>query len=88
MTNGKLDIQTIHGGCPVVVGSKWITVKWITWKHQEMKLPCLHEKQGDVRQPPLDNKMCLNNRCNMNNEVFYNPEIYYNHMMQFSDYTF
>ena len=28
-TNGLLNPQTLHGGCPVVVGSKWITNKWV-----------------------------------------------------------
>ena len=26
--NGGYDIMTKHGGCPVVIGSKWITNKW------------------------------------------------------------
>ncbi len=26
--NGRLDRYTFHGGCPVLVGSKWITNKW------------------------------------------------------------
>ena len=30
-TNGLLNPETLHGGCPVVVGSKWITNKWVRW---------------------------------------------------------
>ena len=86
LTNGLLDVQTVHGGCPVVVGSKWITNKWIRWKHQQMKLPCLHGQYGGVRQQPLGNKMCDNdvNRCDMRDEIFYNNQMYYEHLKQFS----
>ena len=27
--NQNVDYLTFHGGCPVLVGSKWITNKWI-----------------------------------------------------------
>ena len=27
--NLNVDYLTFHGGCPVLVGSKWITNKWI-----------------------------------------------------------
>ena len=27
--SGLLNPETLHGGCPVVVGSKWITNKWV-----------------------------------------------------------
>ena len=33
-TNGWPDQLTIHGGCPVLVGSKWITNKWVRWHAQ------------------------------------------------------
>ena len=28
-TSGLKDPVTAHGGCPVLVGSKWITNKWV-----------------------------------------------------------
>ena len=86
LTNGLLDVQTVHGGCPVVVGSKWITNKWIRWKHQQMKLPCAHHRYGGVRQQPLGNKMCdaAVNRCDMENEILYNNQMYYENLKQFS----
>ena len=28
-TSGLKDPLTAHGGCPVLVGSKWITNKWV-----------------------------------------------------------
>jgi prolyl 4-hydroxylase len=31
---------TNHGGCPVLVGSKWITNKWIHYHDQFAKFPC------------------------------------------------
>ena len=39
-TNGWPDQLTIHGGCPVLVGSKWITNKWVRWHAQAFKFPC------------------------------------------------
>ena len=30
----------MHGGCPVLVGSKWITNKWIHSHDQFLKYPC------------------------------------------------
>ena len=43
---GKTNKLTYHGGCPVLVGSKWITNKWIYYNNQFSKFPCklnLHE---------------------------------------------
>ena len=37
---GATDILTAHGGCPVLVGSKWITNKWIYGHDQALKFPC------------------------------------------------
>ena len=31
---------THHGGCPVLVGSKWITNKWVGYKEQWHAWPC------------------------------------------------
>lgn len=36
-TNDKL---SLHGGCPVLVGSKWITNKWIRFYDQGLKFKC------------------------------------------------
>ncbi len=40
---------TLHGGCPVLVGSKWITNKWIRYYDQGLKYPC-----GLFPRSPLD----------------------------------
>lgn len=37
---GERDELTIHGGCPVLVGSKWITNKWIYSNDQFQAMPC------------------------------------------------
>jgi len=38
--NGGYDWRVRHGGCPVMVGSKWITNKWIRANSQMWKRPC------------------------------------------------
>ena len=37
-TSGLKDPLTAHGGCPVLVGSKWITNKWVI---AILKLTCI-----------------------------------------------
>merc|ERR1719367_1872408 len=27
--SGRSDMHMLHGGCPVILGSKWVTNKWI-----------------------------------------------------------
>ena len=39
-TAGGYDVLTRHGGCPVMIGSKWITNKWIRANSQMFKRPC------------------------------------------------
>ena len=84
LTNGRFDVQTVHGGCPVLVGSKWITNKWIRWKYQELKLEC--KKGSGERQERLSNQMCQAGayRCTNNHQIFYNPQWYYQHLKAFS----
>ena len=38
--NGHLDRLTLHGGCPVAVGSKWVTNKWIQYYDQWSQYSC------------------------------------------------
>ena len=41
LSTGKIDRLTNHGGCPVLMGSKWITNKWITYHDQALhNYPC------------------------------------------------
>eukprot|EP00095_Tigriopus_kingsejongensis_P000177 maker-scaffold487_size158652-snap-gene-0.42 protein:Tk00177 transcript:maker-scaffold487_size158652-snap-gene-0.42-mRNA-1 annotation:"af495541_1prolyl 4-hydroxylase alpha-related protein ph4" len=47
-STGKRDSLTTHGGCPVLLGSKWITNKWISSNDQFQTLPCpLSPSQGN-----------------------------------------
>ncbi|RDD40053.1 Prolyl 4-hydroxylase subunit alpha-2 [Trichoplax sp. H2] len=32
--------HTFHGGCPVLIGSKWIANRWINANGQELRYPC------------------------------------------------
>ena len=38
--DGRTNKLTYHGGCPVLVGSKWITNKWIYSHDQAFQFPC------------------------------------------------
>ena len=42
-TSGFVDRLTHHGGCPVLVGSKWITNKWVGYLPQFRGWPCSRE---------------------------------------------
>ena len=53
------DYRAIHGGCPVIKGSKWILNKWINsfdqWKHWPCEINELDETlpfAGIIRTPP------------------------------------
>ena len=39
-TSGLVDNLTYHGGCPVLVGSKWISNLWIGYSDQFLTFPC------------------------------------------------
>lgn len=36
-----LDHRTLHSGCPVLVGTKWVANKWIHVQGQEWTRPCV-----------------------------------------------
>uniref|UniRef100_A0A182IDF6 procollagen-proline 4-dioxygenase n=1 Tax=Anopheles arabiensis TaxID=7173 RepID=A0A182IDF6_ANOAR len=38
--NGTVDHRTLHGACPVFVGSKWVGNKWIHERGQEFRRSC------------------------------------------------
>ena len=38
--SGGYDILTKHGGCPVMVGNKWILNKWVRAYPQMFRRPC------------------------------------------------
>ena len=39
-SEGRMDYLSLHGGCPVLVGSKWITNKWIQYYDNFHGSPC------------------------------------------------
>ncbi|XP_060073668.1 prolyl 4-hydroxylase subunit alpha-1-like [Ylistrum balloti] len=40
LPSGERDDRSLHGSCPVLLGSKWITTKWILEHCQEFRKPC------------------------------------------------
>lgn len=43
------DVMTRHGGCPVMIGSKWITNKWVRSHSQMFKRPCPRYTSRQIR---------------------------------------
>uniref|UniRef100_A0A6P4EZY8 procollagen-proline 4-dioxygenase n=1 Tax=Drosophila rhopaloa TaxID=1041015 RepID=A0A6P4EZY8_DRORH len=40
-TKGNDHMDTLHTGCPVIVGSKWVVSKWVDDQGQEFRRPCI-----------------------------------------------
>ncbi|XP_072525552.1 prolyl 4-hydroxylase subunit alpha-1 [Salminus brasiliensis] len=40
LRNGQPDYRSLHAGCPVYKGSKWVAVKWIRERGQEFRRKC------------------------------------------------
>jgi prolyl 4-hydroxylase len=38
--SGQGDERTMHAGCPVLLGTKWISNKWFHYGGQELIKPC------------------------------------------------
>ena len=55
-TDCRTNMLTYHGGCPVLVGSKWITNKWIYSHDQAFRFPC---------------KLDLKNPKNLNHDLYH-----------------
>jgi len=47
---GGYDWRVRHGGCPVMVGSKWITNKWLRINSQMFVKPCPKYKTRELRK--------------------------------------
>ncbi|KAL3279698.1 hypothetical protein HHI36_017204 [Cryptolaemus montrouzieri] len=45
--NGDGDKRSLHAGCPVLEGTKWISTKWLHEEGQEFLRPC------NLVQPPV-----------------------------------
>ena len=39
-SDGRADYLSVHGGCPILLGSKWITNKWIHYYDNFRRTPC------------------------------------------------
>ena len=39
-SSGAVELLTFHGGCPVLIGSKWISNKWIQYNANFKTVPC------------------------------------------------
>ncbi|XP_043465898.1 prolyl 4-hydroxylase subunit alpha-2-like [Leptopilina heterotoma] len=51
--NGYLDYFTMHAGCRVVSGVKWVANKWFNEHGQEFRRPCLLENDYDENRNGL-----------------------------------
>uniref|UniRef100_A0A914EE63 procollagen-proline 4-dioxygenase n=1 Tax=Acrobeloides nanus TaxID=290746 RepID=A0A914EE63_9BILA len=40
LRSGEGDLRTLHAACPVLLGDKWVSNKWIHEKSQEFRRPC------------------------------------------------
>ncbi|CAC5358727.1 P4HA [Mytilus coruscus] len=48
--NGEIDQRMLHAGCPVLVGSKWVSNKWIRENGQMFKRPCGLKKKSKEKR--------------------------------------
>ncbi|KQS52020.1 uncharacterized protein Dere_GG11927, isoform B [Drosophila erecta] len=53
-TQGMLQVRTMHTGCPVIVGSKWVVSKWIDDKGQEFRRPCIRSRSDSKYLPSIE----------------------------------
>ncbi|XP_017076149.2 prolyl 4-hydroxylase subunit alpha-2 isoform X2 [Drosophila eugracilis] len=53
-TKGDQQIRTMHSGCPVIVGSKWVVSKWVNANGQEFRRPCLDLNSHSKYMPSVE----------------------------------
>ncbi|CAB3248038.1 unnamed protein product [Arctia plantaginis] len=46
-SSGEVNQATLHGACPVLLGSKWVCTKWIYQAGQELRKPCNRKYQPE-----------------------------------------
>ena len=56
-SDGLRDSAVVHGGCPVLIGSKWIVNKWVKSFNQWDRYPCT--RRQFVRIKPWENNKYL-----------------------------
>lgn len=47
--DGTGDVRTVHSGCPILFGSKWLMNKWFRQAHQDVTRPCALHQDSMVR---------------------------------------
>lgn len=50
--DGRGDVRTLHSGCPVLSGNKWVSNKWIREIGQHQTRPCDTVRDSLLRQVP------------------------------------
>ena len=60
-SNGLRDNHSLHGGCPVLKGFKWILNKWLYMYDNFQKFPC-KLKPKLRNSPPSKNDYFVNNK--------------------------
>ncbi|KRK04665.1 prolyl 4-hydroxylase subunit alpha-1 isoform X2 [Drosophila yakuba] len=53
-TRGNDHTSTLHTGCPVIVGSKWVMSKWVEDAGQEFKRPCVDSSSSTKELPSAE----------------------------------
>jgi len=51
LSDGYRDLYSLHGGCPVLMGSKWILNKWLYMFDNFKKFPCKLARQIQLSPP-------------------------------------
>lgn len=47
-TSGDGDFDTLHAACPILIGSKWVSNKWIHLAGQEFRRPCSIKRENSL----------------------------------------
>ncbi|KFM68228.1 Prolyl 4-hydroxylase subunit alpha-2, partial [Stegodyphus mimosarum] len=54
-SNGVGNILTLHGACPVLAGTKWVSNVWFHERGQEFRLKCGMHPESSLLQANLSN---------------------------------
>uniref|UniRef100_A0A8D8WZJ9 procollagen-proline 4-dioxygenase n=1 Tax=Cacopsylla melanoneura TaxID=428564 RepID=A0A8D8WZJ9_9HEMI len=53
LSTGENDHRTMHGGCPILQGTKWVTNMWISEFQQTFVKPCLPDRASTQQDSSL-----------------------------------
>uniref|UniRef100_K7BPJ5 Prolyl 4-hydroxylase subunit alpha-1 n=1 Tax=Pan troglodytes TaxID=9598 RepID=K7BPJ5_PANTR len=56
--SGEGDYSTRHAACPVLVGNKWVSNKWLHERGQEFRRPCTFVRIGMTNRLPFFSYCC------------------------------